>query len=34
MKKIDREFGSILVMAGAGDIDMLVEPVKEILKGV
>ncbi len=34
MKKIDREFGSILVIAGAGDIDMLVEPVKEILKEV
>lgn len=34
LKKIDREFGSILVLAGAGDIDMLVEPVKEILKDV
>ena len=28
---IDSEFGEVLVTAGAGDIDMLVEPIKEIL---
>jgi UDP-N-acetylmuramate--alanine ligase len=32
MKNVNREFGSILVMAGAGDIDMLVEPVSRMLK--
>lgn len=30
-KNRDREFGEVLVMAGAGDIDKLVSPVKEIL---
>ena len=28
----DREFGEVIVMAGAGDIDTLVEPVKKILE--
>ena len=28
---IDNEFGEVLVTAGAGDIDMLVEPVKDML---
>ena len=28
---INREFGDVLVIAGAGDIDLLVEPVKKIL---
>lgn len=31
-KTLNRDFGEVLIMAGAGDIDMLVEPVKEILK--
>ena len=30
-KNINKEFGEILITAGAGDIDMLVEPIKEIL---
>jgi UDP-N-acetylmuramate--alanine ligase len=29
---IDKEFGEVIVMAGAGDIDALVQPVKEILE--
>jgi UDP-N-acetylmuramate--alanine ligase len=29
---IDREFGEVIVMAGAGDIDTLVQPVKEVLE--
>jgi UDP-N-acetylmuramate--alanine ligase len=31
---VNKEFGEILIMAGAGDIDMLVEPVKDILKDI
>jgi UDP-N-acetylmuramate--alanine ligase len=30
-KKINKEFGEVLITAGAGDIDMLVEPIKESL---
>ncbi len=33
VKKIDKEFGEVIVMAGAGDIDTLVQPVKELLIG-
>lgn len=33
-KKINKEFGEILITAGAGDIDMLVEPIKDILKDI
>jgi UDP-N-acetylmuramate--alanine ligase len=29
---INREFGEILITAGAGDIDILVEPIKNELK--
>jgi len=29
--QLDKEFGEVIVMAGAGDIDVLVEPVKEII---
>ncbi len=29
---IDKEFGEVIVIAGAGDIDALVQPVKEILE--
>jgi UDP-N-acetylmuramate--alanine ligase len=31
-KTLNKEFGEVLVTAGAGDIDMLVEPIGEILK--
>ncbi len=31
---INKEFGEILLTAGAGDIDMLVEPIKNILKDI
>lgn len=33
-KEVNREFGEVLVTAGAGDIDMLVEPIKNILKEI
>jgi len=32
--RINNEFGDVLITAGAGDIDMLVQPIKEILKTV
>jgi len=34
LKSIDTEFGQVLIMAGAGDIDMMVEPIKEILEKI
>lgn len=34
VKNINREFGEVLITAGAGDIDTLVEPIKEILENV
>jgi len=30
--RIDREFGEVIVMAGAGDIDTLVTPVKQLIE--
>jgi UDP-N-acetylmuramate--alanine ligase len=30
-KTVNKDFGELLVMAGAGDIDTLVQPVKEML---
>ena len=33
-KTINKDFGEVLITAGAGDIDMLVEPIREILKEV
>jgi UDP-N-acetylmuramate--alanine ligase len=33
-RTVNRDFGEVLITAGAGDIDMLVEPIKEILKEV
>ena len=30
-KKMDKEFGNVLITAGAGDIDTLVEKIKEDL---
>ncbi|MBI5856130.1 MAG: UDP-N-acetylmuramate--L-alanine ligase [Sphingobacteriales bacterium] len=32
--QVNREFGEILITAGAGDIDMLVEPIKDILRNL
>lgn len=32
VKNIDKEFGEVIITAGAGDIDMLVQPLKEILE--
>jgi UDP-N-acetylmuramate--alanine ligase len=32
--ELNKEFGEILITAGAGDIDMLVEPIKNILKEI
>jgi UDP-N-acetylmuramate--alanine ligase len=29
---LDKEFGEVLITAGAGDIDTLIEPIKEILE--
>jgi UDP-N-acetylmuramate--alanine ligase len=34
VKNIDKEFGDVLITAGAGDIDMLVNPIKKILKEI
>lgn len=31
VSEIDKEFGEVIVMAGAGDIDTLVQPVKELI---
>ena len=33
-KELNREFGAVLITAGAGDIDMMVEPIKNILNDV
>ena len=30
VKEIDKEFGEVIVVAGAGDIDQLVAPLKQI----
>jgi UDP-N-acetylmuramate--alanine ligase len=32
IKHIDKEFGEIVVMAGAGNIDALVQPLKNIIE--
>jgi UDP-N-acetylmuramate--alanine ligase len=32
VKVLDKEFGEVIVMAGAGDIDALVAPVKELIE--
>jgi len=31
-KNIDKEFGEVIITAGAGDIDALVQPLKEIIQ--
>jgi UDP-N-acetylmuramate--alanine ligase len=31
---INKEFGEVLITAGAGDIDLIVEPIKEILENI
>lgn len=33
-RNINKEFGEVLITAGAGDIDMLVNPIKEILEEI
>jgi UDP-N-acetylmuramate--alanine ligase len=33
-KNSNKEFGEVLITAGAGDIDMLVEPIKKILQNI
>ena len=33
-KTMNKEFGEVLITAGAGDIDMLVEPIKNELKEI
>ena len=33
-RSVNEDFGEILITAGAGDIDTLVSPIKEILKGI
>jgi UDP-N-acetylmuramate--alanine ligase len=32
MKSLDKEFGEVFVLAGAGDIDNLVQPAKQIIE--
>jgi UDP-N-acetylmuramate--alanine ligase len=34
VKNANKEFGELLITAGAGDIDMLVEPIEEELKKI
>jgi len=34
LRNINKEFGEVLVTAGAGDIDMMVEPIQEILENL
>ena len=31
---LNKEFGEVLIVAGAGDVDMLVEPIKNELKDI
>ncbi len=33
-RQVNKEFGEVLITGGAGDIDMLVEPIKDILKEI
>jgi UDP-N-acetylmuramate--alanine ligase len=32
VQQLDKEFGEVIVMAGAGDIDALVQPIKQIIE--
>jgi UDP-N-acetylmuramate--alanine ligase len=32
LNKIDKEFGEVIITAGAGDIDTLLQPLKEIIE--
>jgi UDP-N-acetylmuramate--alanine ligase len=34
VKNLNTEFGQVLITAGAGDIDLMVEPIKEILEKI
>jgi UDP-N-acetylmuramate--alanine ligase len=31
VQRMDKEFGEVFIMAGAGDIDTLVQPVQKII---
>jgi len=33
-KHADKEFGELLITAGAGDIDLMVEPIKQIAQNI
>jgi UDP-N-acetylmuramate--alanine ligase len=33
-KNLDKEFGEVLITAGAGDIDLLVNPIKQMLEKI
>jgi UDP-N-acetylmuramate--alanine ligase len=33
-KNINTEFGEVLITAGAGDIDMMVEPIRTIIERI
>jgi UDP-N-acetylmuramate--alanine ligase len=33
-KKVNKEFGELLITAGAGDIDTMVEPVRTAIEGI
>jgi UDP-N-acetylmuramate--alanine ligase len=32
IKKVNKEFGEVIITAGAGDIDALVTPLKKIIE--
>jgi UDP-N-acetylmuramate--alanine ligase len=32
LKNINKEFGEVIITAGAGDIDTLVQPLKKIIQ--
>jgi UDP-N-acetylmuramate--alanine ligase len=34
VKTLNKEFGAVLITAGAGDIDMMVKPIEELLKEI
>src|SRR5262249_24784917 len=34
VKQINKEFGEVLITAGAGDIDTFIKPIKEILENI
>jgi UDP-N-acetylmuramate--alanine ligase len=32
VKTLNKEFGEVIITAGAGDIDTLVQPIKEVIQ--